>query len=221
MFATQTESTPAASPLVLTGACGCAVENGRVVITIDEIANHRDLGDLSGTLAIELWALERPYSGDGFTGTPLSGTSIGELAGQCVLTNCRYDLLFQAPPPGTWFLTLMLREWTAAGHLTRDYVNFTSPYVVEPQAPNDLEEADTLVDAESSADRNVPPAMPAEPKATPASAEPAPGETTAPSPPEPPPDPAISLPTESAVEHVAVEGLGAKLMRMVRRFIKL
>lgn len=221
MFATQTESTPAASPLVLTGACGCAVENGRVVITIDEIANHRDLGDLSGTLAIELWALERPYSGDGFTGTPLSGTSIGELAGQRALTDCRYDLLFQAPPPGTWYLTLMLREWTAAGHVTRDYVNFTSPYVVEPQAPTGHDAADTLTDEGSAADPNVPPAMPDEPEATPPRAEPTAGGATAPSPPEPPPDPAISLPTESAVEPVAVEGLAAKLKSMVRRFIKL
>jgi hypothetical protein len=207
--------------LVLTGACGCAVENGRVVITIDEIANHRDLGDLSGTLAIELWALERPYSGGGFAGTPLSGTSIGELAGQRALTDCRYDLLFQAPPPGTWCLTLMLREWTAAGHLTRDYVNFTSPYVVEHQAPTGQDAADTLIEGESAADRNVPPAMPAEPKTTPPTAEPTAGGATAPSLPEPPPDPAISLRTESAVEPVAVEGLGAKLMRMVRHFIKM
>jgi DNA uptake protein ComE-like DNA-binding protein len=34
------------------------------------------------------------------------------------------------PPAGNWYLTLMLREWTAAStFLTRDYCTFATPYV--------------------------------------------------------------------------------------------
>jgi hypothetical protein len=101
MYAIETDSSPSgASPLTLTDHCGYTIENDRIVITIAEIANRRDPGDLSGTLAIELWALAQPYAGGAFTGTPLCGTSIGELRGRHVLTNCRYDLIFQAPPAG-------------------------------------------------------------------------------------------------------------------------
>jgi hypothetical protein len=219
MFAAQTESAHAALPLALTGACGCAVENDRVVITIAEIANRRDLGNLSGTLAIELWALERPYSGGGFTGTPLCGTSIGELGGQRVLTDCRYDLILQLPPPGTWFLALMLREWTAAGYLTRDYVNFTLPYVVEPIAPVLRGGTDTVIDIGLAGNPSAA-AVPAEPQATPPRAGATPDAAPAQSPPEPPPDPAISLQSANAREPVAVESIGAKLFRMVRRIVK-
>lgn len=220
MFAIQTEATSGASALALAGACGCAVDNDRIVITIAEIANHRDLGNLSGTLAIELWALDHPYSGGDFTGAPLCGTSIGQLGGQRVLTNCRYDLIFQAPPPGTWSLTLMLREWTAGGYLTRDHVSFTSPYVIEPEAPVPQDEADAAVDMESAGHPRAL-ALPAEPKATPAGAETTLDAATAQSPPEPVPDPAISRNSASARESVAVKGVGAKLLRMVRHFIKL
>lgn len=219
MFAAQTESTPAASPLALTGACGCAVDSDRVVITIAEIANHRDLGNLSGTLAIELWALDRPYSGGDFTGTPLCGTRIGELGGQRVLTDCRYDLLFQVPPPGTWSLTLMVREWTVAGYLTRDYVNFSSPYVVEPETPIPQDETDATVDTESAGHTGAP-AMPTEPNATPVDVEATLDAVTTQSPPEPLPDPASSRNGASARESVAVESVGAKLIGLVRRFIK-
>jgi hypothetical protein len=149
MYAIQTDSTPpGASPLTLTGPCGYAIENERIVVTIAEIANHRDSGNLSGTLAIELWALAQPYAGGGFAGIPLCGTSIGELRGAHVLPNCRYDLIFQAPPPGTWSLALMLREWTATGYLTRDYVNFAVPYVVERKPTIMRSETDNVISVE-------------------------------------------------------------------------
>ncbi|MGA7979964.1 MAG: hypothetical protein WCA32_07020 [Chromatiaceae bacterium] len=52
MYATHADATPAAaSPLILTGPCGYAIQNGRIVITIGEIANHRNLGDLSRSKA--------------------------------------------------------------------------------------------------------------------------------------------------------------------------
>jgi hypothetical protein len=220
MYATQTETTSTDSPLSFAGACGCTVEDDRIVINIAEIANHRDLSNLSGTLGIELWAFERAYSGGGFTGIPLCGTSIGELAGQRVLTDCRYDLLFQEPPPGTWSLTLMLREWTAGGYVTRDYVNFTPPYVVESIAPVVQDETDTAIAMEFAGKPSAP-VMPAEPEATPPRAGATPDAATTQNPPEPSPDTAISLGTASAREPVVVEGVGAKLMRMVGRFIKL
>lgn len=111
---------------------GCAyrIEGDRVIITINEIQNQREFNQTSGTLSIELWALRQPHQGGQFDGIAVAGTQIGEVLGQHFLANCQYDLIFQAPPAGTWYLTLMLREWTEAGFQTRDFVNFDLPYVV-------------------------------------------------------------------------------------------
>lgn len=142
MYANQKNPSAQAGPeLVMAGSCSYSVEQPRVVITIGEIANNREPGNLSGTLSIELWALEEPYQGGGFTGVALAGTQIGELAGQHFLSDCRYDLVYQEPPEGTWNLVLMLREWEGSGFITRVYANFPIPYVV----PGRIETRDNVV----------------------------------------------------------------------------
>lgn len=131
--------------LALSASCGYTVDGERVVIDISEIRNNRPIGDLSGTLSLELWALPRPYTGGDFSGVPLAGTRIGEILGQHLIPHCRYDLVFQAPPPGEWHMVLMLREWTAAGYVTRDHVQFAVPYRIEPDAPLVHHEADAII----------------------------------------------------------------------------
>jgi len=116
--------------ITLAGNCGYEIQDGHVIITIAEIANNRDAGNISGTLAVELWALPQPYWGGDFNGLALAGNSIGELYGQYFLADCRYEMPFQQPGDGTWYLTLMLREWTEAGYITRDHINFAVPYMV-------------------------------------------------------------------------------------------
>ena len=124
----ETEAPPI--DLRLNGNSGYSIVDNRVIINIDEIANNRNFGDQSGTLAIELWALKQPYTGGSFSGSCLAATNIGEINGQHYLSNCRYDLCFEEPAIGTWTLCLMLREWTADGYVTRDFVNFDIPYSV-------------------------------------------------------------------------------------------
>lgn len=120
----------AQSELQLTGNCGFDIQQDRVTISIGGISNQRWDNDVSGTLAVELWALKHPYQGAGFNGHCLAGTTIGELKGQHFLENCQYDLLFNEPSIGSWQIVLMLREWTESGYETRDFVNFAVPYVV-------------------------------------------------------------------------------------------
>jgi hypothetical protein len=157
MYPNHTESsTMDSSPLTLE-QCAYSIENGRVTISIGRIASHRDSRDISGTLAVELWALEGPYSGGDFGGIPLAATTIGEMLGQHFLTDCRYELVFQQPPDGTWHLTLMLREWTAAGYITRDYVSFAPTYVTGAGSVVSSE-SDKHLGVESASDKKAPPA---------------------------------------------------------------
>lgn len=131
MYAAQNLADVSVLPqIALSGNCGYTMNDDRVVVTVDEIANRRNIGDISGTLSVELWALKQPYAGGSFNGVALAGTSIGQVLGRHCLADCRYDLIFAEPPAGSWFLSLMLREWTEMGYVTRDYVNFALPYVV-------------------------------------------------------------------------------------------
>lgn len=122
------------SSLTLSGSNGYSIHGDRVILTVPEIANHRNFDNLSGSLSLEFWALDRPYAGGDFDGVALAGTEIGRVQGQHLLVNGQYDLPFTAPRAGTWILTLMLREWEGNGFVTRDHVQFAQPYVVERPA---------------------------------------------------------------------------------------
>lgn len=136
--------------LCFDGNCGYTVDGDRVIISISQVANRRDSGKISGTLSIELWALKQPYGGGSFSGVALAGTSIGEIWDKHFLSDCRYDLVFQEPPAGNWYLTLMLREWTGVGYVTRDHVNFTLTYTVSPKSASERGVADNVINVNFS-----------------------------------------------------------------------
>ncbi len=123
--------------LVLGGLCQSVRVGQQILITIDEIANLRGADNLSGTLAVELWALAEPYLGGEFQGQVLAATTIGELQGQHCVSNCRYQLNYQAAEAPHAEVCLMLREWAGdAGYVTQDYVTLS----VESSSNNDSAE---------------------------------------------------------------------------------
>jgi hypothetical protein len=98
-------------------------EHGRIVVEVKRIESPRDPDNLSGTLALELWALPEPYAGGAFAGHALAAVTLGTLRGGESWQECAYDLQITAPPPGAYALALMLREWAGEGYVTRDYGN--------------------------------------------------------------------------------------------------
>ncbi len=119
-----------ALPCIL-GNVGYQLTEDQIELTVDEIQNPRDPANMSGTLSLELWALTAPYAGGTFDGIPLAGVVIGSLPGQGQQLDLRTTAHRAPIPPGSWFLVLMLREWTLAGYVTRDYANFETPYTGE------------------------------------------------------------------------------------------
>lgn len=113
--------------------CGYRIDGDQIHINVSNIANNRNWGNLSGTLTLELWALRHQYNGGYFEGVAVAGAPIGELQGQFEFNQYQLSTHFQEPPVGQWYLTLMLREWTASGFETRDYVNFSVPYITSWQ----------------------------------------------------------------------------------------
>jgi hypothetical protein len=183
--------------LSIIGNCGYEIQNCRVIINLSEIANQRELENISGTLSIELWALKSPYTGADFNGIAVAGTSIGELFGQHYLADCRYDLDFQEPPAGTWYLTLMLREWTGMGYETRDYINFALPYIVSNKPAVSRNETDNVINVSFSGTKNHP--LTAATKAGKATQK------------KPEAEAAISLNSASLQDIVSVKGISKKL----------
>lgn len=140
---TETQANP-----VLGNQCSYDIQQDRVIVNIDTISNPRPLDNISGTLAIEVWALKQPYDGDDFSGEPLAGTGIGQIFGQYALNDCRYDLIFQAPPAGTWHVVLMLREWTELGYVTRDFFNFPQTYTEKSSSAVVQDDSDNIISVE-------------------------------------------------------------------------
>ena len=91
-----------------------------VNIQIDEISNPRDSHNLSGTLNLELWALPEKYTGGAWSGSQLAIASVGVIAGGEQIRPCPLTVPASKPESGT-HLTLMLREWTSQGFVTRDF----------------------------------------------------------------------------------------------------
>lgn len=108
----------------LSGNVTCALADGMATLTVDAIENPRAEDNLSGTLALELWALDAPYSGGSWQGVPVASMILGVLGGGQKLSDCNF-VVPAAAPEGPGVLTLMLREWGPAGYVTRDYCNLS------------------------------------------------------------------------------------------------
>lgn len=106
----------------IAGNVTCALGNGQATLAVDAIENPRADDNLSGTLALELWALDAPYAGGSWQGIPVASVIVGVLGGGRQLEDCRF-VVPAAVPEGPGVLTLMLREWGPLGYVTRDYCN--------------------------------------------------------------------------------------------------
>jgi hypothetical protein len=110
--------------------CGYRIENDRVILSIQRIGNERTEDNLSGTLRLQLCA----FLQDGDKRSEqlvLASTTIGEVKGQHVITDCRYDLLFQQPTAGSWQLVLQLSEWDGAEYTLCNSAYFDTLYQVQ------------------------------------------------------------------------------------------
>lgn len=116
----------------LEGLVGYRFQDEAVVLQAERVFNPRSVENLSGTLALELWALRNPYQGgaiEAVDGVLLAQASLERLAGQQASEGVERSVPLAQPGAGIWHLSVMLREWTAAfGYVTRDFCNFVEPY---------------------------------------------------------------------------------------------
>ncbi|MCV2216956.1 ComEA family DNA-binding protein [Thauera sp. Sel9] len=166
------------------GSVGYTLAEGHTAIHADGISNPRAAGSLSGSLVLELWALPELYRGGAFTGILVGSTGLGCIAGQYATDAVDTELPACSLPAGRWHLTLMLREWTSNGYVTRDYRTFSLPVDGPLPAPATTEKTaveiaaataeastDAAPEAAASTESDTEtPVAPAEPAAAPAEA---------------------------------------------------
>ncbi len=133
----------------LNGKVSCDWSDAGIELRIDAIGNPRTPENLSGTLALEVWALDTPYAGGSWQGVPVAAFVLGTLAGGEQWLDCSYRAAAIRPGKAAC-LTVMLREWTAEGYLTRDFRNLPAaePVVSDAIAAEPVVEAAPEVAAE-------------------------------------------------------------------------
>jgi hypothetical protein len=190
----------------ISGNVTCALDNGQATLAVEAIENPRADDNLSGTLALELWALDAPYDGGSWQGIPVASVIVGVLGGGQQLDDCRF-VVPAAAPEGPGVLTLMLREWGPLGYVTRDYCNLTleTPAKEEPKAAPGKTEAKTTPKA-------APKAGAAKAKAEPM---PAAKESKVAAPAKAPDVKGIAVNTASERELLAIKGLTAAVAKAI------
>lgn len=180
----------------LDGTSSFSLADDKVTVTVERVGNPRSQDNLSGTLALELWALPAPYQAGEPDGWQLSATALGSLAGQQAWQDLSFTQPLATRPAGTWCIALLLREWSANGYVTRDFSNFPLPVSWSAEAPAAaLPTENAAAAVEPAAEpATVKPATKAKPAAKPkAAAVAAPAN--------------VSINTATAAELAAVKGL--------------
>jgi len=138
----------------LAGNLSVALADGLATIKVDAIENPRPEDNLSGTLALELWALDAPYAGGSWQGIPVASVILGVLGGGNSLIDSHF-VVPAAAPEGPGVLTLMLREWGPLGYVTRDYCNLSleAPAKAKPKAAAPKAKAKSTPEAKPVADK--------------------------------------------------------------------
>jgi competence ComEA-like helix-hairpin-helix protein len=119
------------------GEVGYEIRGHELMLQAEAVTNPRPEGNLSGTLSVELWATpvdseEAPETGQGHC---LGAAQFAPVAGGESAFDLYCRAAFLTPPPGTFRLELLLREWTRAlGYLTRDRRTFGLAHQQAPEA---------------------------------------------------------------------------------------
>lgn len=185
--------------------------NDEITFDIARIENPRDADNISGTLALELWALDSEYAGGDWTGVPVASLVLGSLNGQTEWTDCHLTT-HAGPLPEAGHLTLMLREWTPAGYVTRDFRVLARPSTTpakaeKAKAKTAEKKVKAPAEAKSKAAEKVAPAAaaPVAEKAKAAAPAPAAAVATA----------GVSINTASAAELGAIKGVSSALAKAI------
>jgi hypothetical protein len=138
MFIFQTADGQVVTAITDTGPVTYQVLSGgaTVQLTIVQIANTTN--GTTGTLRLELWAFPSPYSGAADIGYVMATYQLGQLTPDTEYNNVSEIVPYSSPPNGTWYVALIITEYTGAaidnGYTPNKYVDFPNTLQIGPVA---------------------------------------------------------------------------------------
>lgn len=108
----------------LEGSGSWRISGSTITLGMDRVSNGRS-GGSSGTLRMQVWATDFPYSGGQISGYILGTYSLGTLTGGYSFTDVSGTVSYTAPPSGTYYTTLTLEEYGSGSYSIVDYLTFS------------------------------------------------------------------------------------------------
>jgi hypothetical protein len=93
-----------------------------VTLTADTVVNY-DRSGKSGTLRMQLWATLSPYYSGRIKGYVMGTTVLGRLSGGWEFYDIYEEVSFVSPPPGFYYVTMTVEEYTRSGWIIRDSID--------------------------------------------------------------------------------------------------
>jgi hypothetical protein len=126
-----------AANIELSGSCSWSISGNSIDIEAGRVENLSSSGT-SGTLRLRIWATASPYSGGTINGYVLGTRSLGTLQAGYYYSNISGSVTYSAPPPGTYYTTLTVEEYTGSGYTIRDYLTFSGSDVFGGGSSSDV-----------------------------------------------------------------------------------
>lgn len=121
LFAIIVNEPLSATELSLSGTWTYQYSGPSVVLSSDRINNLATAGT-SGSLKLELWAFGSPFKGGSQLGYQLASYQLSPLDSGFSYTDVSSGTVSATRPPvGTWYLALLLTEWSGESWITRFY----------------------------------------------------------------------------------------------------
>ena len=131
----------------MSGTFAYVSQGSAVAFGVERIENFRSVFTTSGTLAIQLWATDLPYSGFGtLFGYKGAEVNIGTLQGGYFLSNVARTatINLSVVPAGSYNIVFVLAEWNGFEYVTVDYGNFPTRQLIGVVAPSILASPQSL-----------------------------------------------------------------------------
>lgn len=110
--------------LSITGRTRYTLKGDQVTIYAEKLTNNSPVGTHSGSIKIQLWATFTQYTGGTLNGYKIAEIDLGVLNGGNMFREINRTIYTKNPPPGSYFMSIVLAEYNQGKYWTSDWKNY-------------------------------------------------------------------------------------------------
>lgn len=114
----------AQTQLSISGRTRYTLKGDQVTIYAERLSNKSPVGTHSGSIRIQLWATFTQYTGGTLNGYKIAEIDLGVLNGGNDFREINRTLYVKNPPPGSYFMSIVLAEYNNGKYWTADWKNY-------------------------------------------------------------------------------------------------